>query len=119
MTPSDLAACRPSSFPVEPLDEAAARFAEDKLRMLRAVRFAANLRFAIDPGTLAAVRSQAAEIVLVSAERIGAELRRMLVNENRARAVSSRKRRRPQIATRSAISSSVPWSRTRATTHRG
>ncbi len=72
---------------VRAIGDPAARFAEDKLRMLRAVRFAATLRFVIDPGTLAAVRSHATEIVLVSAERIGAELRRMLVNENRARAL--------------------------------
>ena len=72
---------------VRAIGDPAARFAEDKLRMLRAVRFAATLRFVIDPGTLAAIQRHAADIVLVSAERIGAELRRMLVDENRARAV--------------------------------
>lgn len=64
-----------------------ARFGEDKLRMLRAVRFASTFQFELDPGTLAAVRRHAAEIILVSAERIGAELRRMMVDANRARAV--------------------------------
>lgn len=72
---------------VRAIGDPAARFAEDKLRMLRAVRFAATLKFAIDPGTLAAIQRQAVEIVLVSAERIAAELRRMLVDENRTQAV--------------------------------
>ena len=36
------------------------RFAEDKLRMLRAVRFAARFGFAIEPRTMAAIRQQAA-----------------------------------------------------------
>jgi len=55
------------------------RFAEDKLRMLRAVRFAARLGFAIEPRTLAAMRSLAAEIKQVSCERIRDELTRMLI----------------------------------------
>src|SRR6185369_6621765 len=46
-----------------------ARIAEDKLRMLRAVRFAARFDFAIDSDTLAAIRQQARELVIVSAER--------------------------------------------------
>jgi poly(A) polymerase len=52
------------------------RFAEDKLRMLRAVRFAARLNFQIDAAT--AIRRHAAEIALVSAERIRDELTRIL-----------------------------------------
>lgn len=63
------------------------RFAEDKLRMLRAVRFTATFAFALDPHTLEAIREQADEIVIVSAERIAAEMRRMLVHRHRARAV--------------------------------
>ncbi len=63
------------------------RFAEDKLRMLRAVRFAATFEFALDPDTLAAVRQQADELTIVSVERIAAELRRMLVHPHRKRAM--------------------------------
>ncbi|MGD9897014.1 MAG: CCA tRNA nucleotidyltransferase [Candidatus Methylacidiphilaceae bacterium] len=53
------------------------RFTEDKLRLLRAVRFAANLGFAIEPETWRALQSQAATIRLVSAERIREELDRL------------------------------------------
>ena len=56
----------------------ALRFAEDKLRMLRAVRFAARLDFAIDPATATAIRRHAGEISHVSAERIRDELTRIL-----------------------------------------
>lgn len=60
-----------------------ARFSEDKLRMLRAVRFATTLGFQIEEPTLAAIRAMAPEIHVVSAERIGAELRRLLVHASR------------------------------------
>lgn len=50
------------------------RFTEDKLRMLRAVRFAANLGFEIDPPTFGVVKEMASEISVVSAERIRDEL---------------------------------------------
>jgi len=50
------------------------RFAEDKLRLLRCVRFASNLQFTIDPATDAAVREMASQIQGVSAERIRDEL---------------------------------------------
>jgi poly(A) polymerase len=60
------------------------RFAEDKLRMLRAVRFAARLGFAIEDKTLAAIREQAATIAQVSAERVRDELTRILT-EGQAR----------------------------------
>jgi poly(A) polymerase len=63
------------------------RFTEDKLRMLRAVRFAATYDFALDPGTLAAIRSMADEVTAVSGERIGAELRRVLAHGSRRRGV--------------------------------
>ncbi|MEK6258161.1 MAG: CCA tRNA nucleotidyltransferase [Planctomycetota bacterium] len=63
------------------------RMREDKLRMLRAVRFAATLDFALDEITAAAVREMADEIVVVSQERIAQELRRMLVDPHRRRAV--------------------------------
>jgi tRNA nucleotidyltransferase/poly(A) polymerase len=64
-----------------------ARIAEDKLRMLRAVRFAARFNFEIDPGTLTAIKQQARELVIVSAERIAAELRLILTHPTRARGV--------------------------------
>jgi tRNA nucleotidyltransferase/poly(A) polymerase len=60
------------------------RLSEDKLRLLRAVRFAATFHFTIEPGTLAAIQAMAAEVTTVSAERIGVEIRRMLVGPNRA-----------------------------------
>jgi poly(A) polymerase len=50
------------------------RFAEDHLRLLRAVRFAAQLGFEIEPQTFAAVRALAPKIELISAERIRDEL---------------------------------------------
>jgi len=50
------------------------RFAEDHLRLLRAVRFAAQLGFEIEPKTFAAVKSLAPKIKLISAERIRDEL---------------------------------------------
>ena len=63
------------------------RMREDKLRMLRAVRFTATLDFALDETTAAAVREMAEQITVVSAERIAQELRRMLVDAHRRRAV--------------------------------
>ena len=63
------------------------RFTEDKLRILRAVRMAARFDLAIDPATLAAAKQMAAEIRIVSAERIADEFRKMLSHPNRARAV--------------------------------
>lgn len=50
------------------------RFAEDHLRMLRAVRFAAKLGFTIDPDTLAAMKGLAPKIKKMSSERITQEL---------------------------------------------
>lgn len=64
-----------------------ARMQEDKLRMLRAVRFTANLDFELDEATADAVRQMAAQLTAVSAERIAQELRKMLANRHRRRAV--------------------------------
>lgn len=64
-----------------------ARFNEDKLRMLRAVRFTATLAFQIDVPTADAVRDLAPEMLVVSQERIAQELKRMLVHRNRRLAV--------------------------------
>jgi poly(A) polymerase len=60
------------------------RFAEDKLRMLRAVRFAARFDYQIDPATLAAIQKLAPQIHQVSRERVREELTKMLT-EGRAR----------------------------------
>lgn len=54
------------------------RFEEDHLRMLRAVRFAARLSFAIEPATFSAIRRLAPAITRISAERVREELVRML-----------------------------------------
>jgi len=54
------------------------RFSEDHLRMLRAVRFAAELGFEIEPATFAAIRELAPAILRISAERIRDELTRIL-----------------------------------------
>ena len=54
------------------------RFAEDKLRMLRAVRFAARFDYKIDPATLAAIKRLAVQINQVSCERVREELTKML-----------------------------------------
>jgi len=59
------------------IGEARHRFTEDKLRLLRCVRFACNLQFAIEPATLAAVGAMAGEIQVVSAERIRDELNKI------------------------------------------
>ncbi len=64
------------------------RLAEDDLRALRAVRFAARLDFAIHPETKAAITRHAGELSGVSRERIGDELRRMLTHTSRAEAVA-------------------------------
>ena len=63
------------------------RFAEDKLRILRAVRFAATFGFQIEPGTRAAIDQHAKELKVVSAERITAEMQRMLTHPGRSTAV--------------------------------
>ena len=64
------------------------RIDEDKLRMLRAVRFAATFEFELDTETKNAVKQHASEITVVSPERIGAEMRRMLAHRNRSIAAS-------------------------------
>ncbi|MBA3913998.1 MAG: CCA tRNA nucleotidyltransferase [Acidobacteriales bacterium] len=62
------------------------RFSEDKLRMLRAVRFAARFEYEIAPETMAAIRSLAPQIHQVSRERERDELTRMLTEGNARRA---------------------------------
>ena len=55
------------------------RFQEDRLRMVRAVRFAAGLGFAIDEATFAAIRRLAPTVTDIAWERIGDELTRVLI----------------------------------------
>jgi putative nucleotidyltransferase with HDIG domain len=62
------------------------RFAEDKLRMLRAVRFAARFEYGIVPETFAAVLKLADEIEVVSRERVRDELTKMLTEGHGRRA---------------------------------
>jgi poly(A) polymerase len=54
------------------------RFSEDRLRMLRAVRFASRLEFTLDAGAAEAIRTQAAEIRQVSSERVRDEILKIL-----------------------------------------
>src|SRR5690242_18829102 len=63
---------------VRAIGEPELRFREDKLRMLRAVRFAARFGYVIEPRTLEAIRKLASEINQVSRERIRDELTKML-----------------------------------------
>lgn len=60
------------------IGEPSRRFAEDKLRLLRCVRFATTLDFRIEPATWAALEQIAPQIAAVSVERIREELTRIL-----------------------------------------
>lgn len=70
---------------VRTIGSAHERFAEDKLRMLRAVRFACTLDFTIAPETMQAIRQHAHEILQVSWERIRDELLSILESPARGR----------------------------------
>ncbi|OPY82752.1 MAG: CCA-adding enzyme [Smithella sp. PtaU1.Bin162] len=61
------------------------RFNEDFLRMLRAVRFAANLDYEIDPATKEAIAKNAANIRQISAERLQDELNKILARKGSRR----------------------------------
>ena len=63
------------------------RFGEDHLRMLRAVRFTANLGYALDPETQKAIERQPEKINVVSAERITEELMKLLTHGGARRGV--------------------------------
>jgi tRNA nucleotidyltransferase (CCA-adding enzyme) len=58
------------------------RFSEDALRMMRAVRFAAQLGFMLDRNAKAAIREMAGSLSAISAERIQAELVKLIVSPN-------------------------------------
>ncbi|WP_413451710.1 CCA tRNA nucleotidyltransferase [Georgenia phoenicis] len=63
--------------PVEPEQS----FDDDPLRIMRAVRFTAQLGFEVEPGTMAAMSAMAERLAIVSPERVRAELERMLLTE--------------------------------------
>jgi poly(A) polymerase len=71
---------------IRTIGEAHHRFAEDKLRMLRAVRFAARFEYKIDQQTLAAIRELAPQIHQVSRERVRDEILKMLTEGHARRA---------------------------------
>ena len=70
---------------VRAIGNPAQRFAEDRLRMLRAVRFATTLGFEIESGTWDALVQNARSISDISAERIREELVRIFMSPQRAR----------------------------------
>jgi poly(A) polymerase len=70
---------------VRAIGDAAQRFAEDKLRLLRGIRFAARLGFEIEAATWEAIRAGAPQIHAVSAERIRDELVKILTHPSRLR----------------------------------
>jgi poly(A) polymerase len=71
---------------IRAIGEPERRFAEDKLRMLRAVRFAARFNYQIEAETSAAIRRHARGIACVSRERVRDELTKMLVEGQARRA---------------------------------
>jgi poly(A) polymerase len=70
---------------VRAIGDPAQRFAEDRLRLLRAIRFATVLEFEIEPATWVAVVRAAATIGQISAERIREELVRIFLSPQRVR----------------------------------
>jgi poly(A) polymerase len=69
---------------IRSVGEARERFAEDPLRLLRAVRFAAQLGFHIEETTEAAIRDSANALGTISAERIANEFTKILVSPHPA-----------------------------------
>lgn len=71
---------------IRTIGEPERRFAEDKLRVLRAVRFAARFGYNIEPGTMRAIQKLTAQIHQVSCERVRDELTKMLIEGQARRA---------------------------------
>lgn len=69
---------------VRTIGDPAERFTEDHLRMARAVRFAARLRFMIEPRTLEAIQRLGRHLLSISAERVWQELEQILTAPTRA-----------------------------------
>ena len=74
-----------ASSVVRAIGDPVARFAEDRLRLLRAVRFAARLGFTIAPSTQAAITESAATVTSVAWERIGDEVVKLLTEGGASR----------------------------------
>ena len=72
---------------IRAIGEPERRFAEDYLRMLRAVRFSQRFGFALEPATAAAIRHHAPKITQISGERIREEMEKMLGRPSAGRAV--------------------------------
>jgi poly(A) polymerase len=72
---------------IRTIGDAELRFTEDRLRMLRAVRLAAELKFALAPDAAQVIRSLAPGLAQVSAERLRDELVRMVTGPDPARAL--------------------------------
>jgi poly(A) polymerase len=70
------------------IGDAEARFGEDKLRLIRAVRFNARFGLEIEPATRAALVAMAGQINVVSVERIAQELRKILTHPSRVDAMN-------------------------------
>jgi poly(A) polymerase len=64
---------------IRAVGDPAARFAEDPLRVLRAVRQATQLEFAIEPATAEAIRARAPALAGISRERVGQEMEKLLL----------------------------------------
>jgi poly(A) polymerase len=71
---------------IRAIGDAGERFTEDKLRMLRAVRFAARFSFDLEPATARAIQQLAPAVDQVSRERVREELTRMLTEGHARRA---------------------------------
>ncbi|MDY7110662.1 MAG: CCA tRNA nucleotidyltransferase [Planctomycetota bacterium] len=69
---------------IRAIGDPARRLHEDHLRMLRAIRFAARFRFAIEAETAEAIRAASGELRGISRERIGQEVKWMFAGANRA-----------------------------------
>ena len=72
---------------IRAIGDPTARFEEDKLRMLRAVRFSATFDFPLEEATANAIRTLKNQLPQVSVERIAAEFRRMLAHRSRTTAI--------------------------------
>lgn len=72
---------------IRAVGNAVERFNEDALRMLRAIRFAGQLGFAIEESTLNAIEQKAASISFIAMERIQVELSKVWVSLHPARAI--------------------------------
>lgn len=73
---------------IQAVGDPEARFKEDHLRLLRAVRFAAQLNFEIEPETLSAVKRLAGSVKTVSAERVHEETLKLLKTEQALKGLS-------------------------------